>query len=83
MHGIFVPECGELERWLPALSNDLGKDGWLEAMFKKMGSPDEPTSYVEPSTGDVWDFVQKIARWLDEHAVDPPKRSRENQDGLS
>lgn len=80
MHGIFVPECGELERWLPALSNDIGKDGWLEAMFGKMGSPDEPTSYLEPGADDVWEFVRKIARWLDEHAVDPPKRTREDRD---
>jgi hypothetical protein len=27
----------------------------------------------------VWEFVRKIAKWLDEHAVDPPKRSREDQ----
>jgi hypothetical protein len=72
-YGIFVPERGELERWLPTLSGGLSKDGWLEAMFQKMGSLDDLSTYMEPNSGDVWDFVRRLAKWLTENAVNPPK----------
>lgn len=72
-YGVFVLERGELERWLPKLSNGLAKEGWLANMFEKMGSLNEPNGYVHPDEGDVWEFLRKIARWVDENAINPPR----------
>lgn len=72
-YGVFVLERGELERWLPELSNGLAKEGWLPIMFEKMGSLNDPSKYEHPGDGDVWEFVRKIASWVDENAINPPR----------
>jgi len=61
--GIFVVPAGELENWLP----DLGctnKKTWVSDMLVRMGAAGGSV-YVEPRGGDVWDFVESIAAWLE------------------
>jgi hypothetical protein len=72
-YGVFVLERGELERWLPALSQELGKQEWLPNMFERMGSLNDPATYVHAGEGDVWDFMRKIAQWVDTNSVNPPR----------
>ena len=68
-HGIFVPLRGEVETWLPELrKGDVEKKRWLGEIFTAMGSLEEPSGYLKPESGDVWDFMREIARWVDEHA---------------
>jgi hypothetical protein len=71
--GAFIPPHGELEGWLPGLSKNLPKEGWLEAMFQKMGSLNDIETYLKPESGDVWEFVENMAKWLHAHAIAPPK----------
>lgn len=72
-HGIFSPPRGEVETWLPVLGKmDVEKKKWLGEIFDAMGSLDDPTTYVAPSTGDVWDFMREIAQWIDEHSFSVP-----------
>ena len=64
--GVFVVDVGELENWLP----DLGctnKQRWLTDMLTRLGAPDD-ANYIAPGVGDVWDFVEQIARWLEDPA---------------
>lgn len=64
--GIFVPEGGELETWLVDLGvSDVNKSDWPATIFEKMGTMDDG---CKPSEGDVWAFLRKIARWLDQPA---------------
>lgn len=72
--GIFVPERGELETWLPELGvANIYKSDWPAAIFEKMGTMDDG---IKPGLGDVWSFMRKIAAWLDQpakqEAVDAP-----------
>jgi energy-coupling factor transporter ATP-binding protein EcfA2 len=63
-YGLFVVQCGELEKWLP----DLGVTGkapdWVVSMFERLGADPENAGYVRPAAGDVWDFVRQVASWL-------------------
>jgi hypothetical protein len=64
-YGIFVPSCGELESWLPHVSQGLGKGkNWLPNMFERMGTLGQP-DYLEPGDDDVWAFMREIALWID------------------
>lgn len=65
-YGIFALERGELEGWLPQLGQaKTEKKHWLAAIFKEMGSSDDPETYLRPSAGDVWDFMRGIANWIE------------------
>lgn len=64
--GIFIIEAGELENWLPQLGC-TNKQRWLTDMLTRLGAIGDP-AYVEPTTGDVWDFVETVARWLEDPA---------------
>lgn len=78
--GIFIPEKGELEGWLSELKVGVRKGrGWLAAMFNKMGSLNEPDSYMNPSGDDVWDFMRRIAKWIGANSIDPPKEEMKTQ----
>jgi len=68
--GIFAPERGEVENWLPELSAGPGKDGWLAAMFERMGMDGDP-DYLEPADNDVWAFVRGIAEWIENKLANP------------
>jgi hypothetical protein len=61
--GIFVVPVGELEKWLPqfGLTN---KQTWVTDMLMRMGTAGGP-AFVQPGPGDVWDFVEAIAAWIE------------------
>lgn len=62
--GIFLPEHGQVESWLPALGClSVGKADWLPTILEKMGMTD---TGLTPGQDDVWIFLQKIAAWLDQ-----------------
>lgn len=61
-YGIFVVGCGQLENWLPHLDITVNKSDWLPAMFERMGPLE---GGLKPEEGDVWDFIRRIATWLD------------------
>ena len=63
VYGIFVVAGGELESWLGHLGASGSKQEWLTSIFEKMGSDPQHADYVRPGTGDVWEFVEQIARW--------------------
>lgn len=62
-YGIFVIPNGELESWL----NNFGVSGhgpsWLMKIFERMGNNSEDIDYIKPFEGDVWEFIEKIAKW--------------------
>ncbi|MDC0708020.1 AAA family ATPase [Stigmatella sp. ncwal1] len=73
--GIFVVPEGEVESWLSNLHPEGGrpsKSDWLDIIFEALGS-DPHGKYIHPGTGDVWDFMRGIAKWIG----DP------NREGLS
>lgn len=63
-YGIFVVPNGALESWLPELGNGTSKSAWLTTVFERMGEDPGNPSYVRPATGDVWDFIRAVSRWL-------------------
>jgi predicted ATPase len=62
--GIFPVKRGELENWLPELAISGKKTDWTVAMLERLGSDPANPSYVKPSSGDVWEFLEKIVRWI-------------------
>ncbi|WP_375771976.1 AAA family ATPase [Archangium gephyra] len=80
--GIFVVPEGELESWLPSLTQGVGrsdKPKWLMKVFERLGDePDQP-GYVQPGPQDVWTFLDGIADWIANPLLgmpDPPERAR-------
>ena len=63
-YGVFLVRVGEVERWLSNLGVSASKEHWLSEMFVRMGSDPTDAAYIRPSTGDVWDFIRQIARWI-------------------
>ncbi|WP_218777735.1 hypothetical protein, partial [Acetobacter persici] len=63
-YGAFVVRNGELESWLPELDVKGHGPKWLIPMFEKMGEDPNSPSYIQPTESDVWEFVDKIAKWL-------------------
>ncbi|WP_373818246.1 ATP-dependent endonuclease [Glaesserella sp.] len=63
-YGCAVVPVGEIERWLPELSIDRSKNSWLRNIFEKMGDNPSSDAYVKPQKGDVWDFIGKISKWI-------------------
>jgi hypothetical protein len=62
--GVFLVEVGELERWLPQF-HCTNKQTWVTDMFDRMGSASSGT-YVAPGQGDVWEFIERVASWLED-----------------
>jgi ABC-type hemin transport system ATPase subunit len=67
-YGIFVVQHGELEGWLASLGVQAHKSNWLPAIFEQMGSDPSAAGYVQPSADDVWEFVLRIALWVNNPA---------------
>jgi hypothetical protein len=67
-YGIFVVPAGEIEKWLPELQAAGHGPYWLNQIFTKMGADPKDTAYVKPHTGDVWDFLNKVAIWINNPA---------------
>lgn len=63
-YGLFVVSRGELESWLPGLLVSGHGPAWLVSAFEKMGEDPTMPSYLRPSTDDVWEFIDRIGRWL-------------------
>lgn len=63
-YGIFVVGDGELEHWLRALAVPGKKTDWTVAMLERLGSDPAHANYVQPSSGDVWDFMRKVVQWV-------------------
>lgn len=64
-YGMFVVTVGEVEDWLPYLGVAVAKKDWLPAMFAAMGTdPDDP-AYERPRADDVWAFLRRIGRWVE------------------
>lgn len=62
-YGLFVVRRGELESWLPHVSNKSDKASWLVDTFEKLGEDVSDRAYVRPDQGDVWDFIGEIGHW--------------------
>jgi energy-coupling factor transporter ATP-binding protein EcfA2 len=64
-YGLFLVPVGEVESWLPALGvHDHGPD-WLMEVFSHIGQSETDVSYVRPGPDDVWQFLDRIATWVD------------------
>ncbi len=62
-YGLFVVPNGELETWLPSFGVGGHGPDWLVRIFSLLGSDVTNDSYVEPTSGDVWDFLDRIGKW--------------------
>jgi len=62
--GIFLVEVGELENWLSQLGC-TNKQTWVTDVLGRLGAPSDP-AYVTPGQGDVWNFMEQIAGWLED-----------------
>jgi len=62
--GLFLVPVGEPERWLGHVGASGHGSDWLIDLFSKIGQSDSDPNYVGPSSGDVWDFLDKIATWV-------------------
>lgn len=63
-YGVFVVRNGELESWLKNLTATGHGSNWLIDVFTKMGENPDEANYLKPSTGDVWDFLGKVKKWI-------------------
>ncbi|MGJ8597140.1 ATP-dependent nuclease [Sulfitobacter sp.] len=63
-YGLFVVEGGEVEQWLSRLNVPQSKNRWLHSIFDAMGSDASSPDYVQPTDGDVWDFIGNLAVWF-------------------
>lgn len=63
-YGVFVVRAGEIEDWLKPLSVPGKKTEWTIAMLERLGSDPSDPAYVQPASGDVWDFMRSIVRWI-------------------
>ncbi|MCF5876232.1 ATP-dependent nuclease [Aeromonas veronii] len=64
-YGLFVVPNGELESWLLQLGVSGHGPNWLVEVFEKMGEDPTSNDYLKPIDGDVWLFIEKIARWFE------------------
>lgn len=69
-YGCLVVSVGEIEKWLESLEIDRGKSSWLRNIFDKMGDDPDLDGYIKPTDGDVWDFIGKASKWIN----DPNKK---------
>lgn len=63
-YGIFLFPDGELEGWLPDLSIAGHGPNWLIPIFESMGEDPTSGSYLRPSNGDVWEFIDQLSSWF-------------------
>lgn len=62
-YGVLVVPHGEVEAWLPGLGANVAKNRWLHEIFDKLGSDPASSAYVQPTSGDVWDFIGLGKKW--------------------
>lgn len=63
-YGVLIVPGGELESWLKEIGATGHGSKWLIEAFEKMGDTPEDLYYLEPSNGDVWDFIGQAKSWL-------------------
>lgn len=63
-YGIFVVKNGELESWLKGLGASGHGPSWLIEVFGLMGENPNVRGYLNPESGDVWDFIGEINSWI-------------------
>ena len=63
-YGLFIVPNGELESWLKFLGASRHGPNWLVDIFEKMGEDPNSGSYLKPSEGDVWRFIERISVWF-------------------
>ena len=63
-YGVFVVPTGEVESWLTTLTISRNKASWLTSIFEEMGDDPTASKYLQPSSGDVWDFIGGIKKWV-------------------
>jgi len=64
--GLFVVPKGELESWLEVLGVTGHGPDWLNYMFQRLGAVDSDPTYVRPGRGDVWRFLDRVAKWTND-----------------
>jgi ABC-type cobalamin/Fe3+-siderophores transport system ATPase subunit len=62
-YGLFTVRLGELEHWLADCQIERAKHKWLASAFAAMGSDPSDPSYLAAGSGDVWEFLDRIAAW--------------------
>lgn len=72
-YGVYVVRNGEVESWLQELNITSKKSTWTVEMLERLGSNLHEVAYVKPSTGDVWDFMRQIVKWVS----DPQRKGTE------
>jgi hypothetical protein len=40
------------------------KTDWTINMLKRLGDSPERDDYVFPANGDVWEFLEKVVKWI-------------------
>ncbi len=63
-YGIFAVRNGEVESWLSELGIGSKKATWTVQMHERLGSDPLDAAYVKPASGDVWDFMRDVVRWV-------------------
>jgi hypothetical protein len=63
-YGIFTVRNGELESWLKPLGAQGHSPDWLIDIFERLGEDPSLATYVKPTNGDIWDFINKIRIWF-------------------
>lgn len=63
-YGVFVVRYGELEYWLKNTGATGHGPSWLLNVFALMGEDPDESKYLNPSSGDVWDFIGEIKKWI-------------------
>jgi ABC-type multidrug transport system ATPase subunit len=72
-YGIFLVSVGELESWLSVLGIGGHAAEWLVKVFSSIGTEESDPAFLYPASGDVWDFLDKIAGWVnDNHRLGIP-----------
>jgi len=62
-YGLFLVPCGQVENWLKGIGAKGHGPDWLIEMFTRLGTDEASETYIQPSPGDVWDFMGSIAAW--------------------
>lgn len=80
-YGVFPVPVGELENWLAQLNVHSGHGpAWLVSIFDAMGSDPAGTNFLKPDSDDVWEFVERIMKWVgDPHRLGVLPASEEGE----
>lgn len=63
-YGVLIVPGGELESWVQEVGATGHGSKWLIDAFEKMGDTPEDQNYLQPSDGDVWNFIGQAKTWL-------------------